>query len=334
MAEGIWEPYYWLQNEKGKEKGKEKGEMTVEKKRHRCMVESKEMWERKKAFAVKELMKKGYQKIIVVGQGAFSVVFRVWDDKQKCFWACKISETSEMAVKEAEMLQRIRHPLFPKYKTSWESHGYFFLLMEYVCGSNIRELCKRRKQFTQRQAVCISLELARGLLFLHEWEEPIVFRDVKPENVMIRQDGSIKLVDMGCATSLNVKQYMAGSKGYAAPEQFDEMPNAGFASDVYALGKLLFFMITGLESNDCLPEWRHVGRTKRIAPGLLQLIQRATRQECQERIPDMRVFIEYLVICERKHSVKWIWEGIKNIFFEKEIVDFYYIQNIRRGIDI
>lgn len=298
------------------------------------MSENKNMWEWEKAFVITELVRKGYRNISFVGQGAFSVVLRAWDDRQSCFWACKVSEISEVAVKEAEMIQRIHHPLFPKYKTSWESHGYFFLVMEYVCGSTVRELCKRRKKFTQRQAVRIALELAQGLLFLHEWKLPVVFRDIKPENVMIRQDGTVKLVDMGCATLISEKQCVAGSKGYSAPEQFEEMPHAGAESDVYALGRLLLFLVTGVEPGSGLHGQADAADWKLVSHKLRRLIQQTIRQERQNRVPDMRVFIKYLTEYEKKTLFYRVRDMTKSILCRKEIVDFYYIQNIRRGIDI
>lgn len=297
------------------------------------MSENRIVWENDKAFVIKELERKGYRKISFVGQGTFSVVLRVWDDKQCCFWACKVSETSEAAVKEAGMLQRIHHPLFPKYKTSWEKQGYFFLVMEYVCGSNVRELCKKRKQFTQRRAVSIALELAQGLLFLHEWKLPIVFRDVKPENVMIRQDGTVKLVDMGCATLISERQCVAGSKGYSAPEQFEKIPHAGAESDVYALGRLLVFMVTGAENDSCLSVQKDEVDWKRFSPKLRRLIQQTITPERQNRVPDMRIFIKYLTSYEKQGLFDRGRAMTKSILCRKEIVDFYYIQNIRRGID-
>lgn len=286
-------------------------------------------------FAENELKRKGYSGISLVGQGAFSVVFRVWDTGKNCFWACKISYASEMAENEAGMLKRIRHPLFPKYERSWQCRGYFFLMMEYICGSNIYKLCKQRKQFTQKQAVRVALELAQGLLFLHEREWPILFRDIKPENVMIRQDGRIKLVDMGCATLMNEKQCIAGSKGYSAPEQFVKMHYVGAESDVYALGMLLMFMLTG-QGNADFEKIVKGGAGKdgrQISNGLWALVKQATKTECQNRIPDMRVFIQKLKIYEKRHSFWYVWEDIRCFPFRAEIVDFYYVQNIRRGID-
>lgn len=290
-------------------------------------------WEQRIRLAEEDLKQKGYRGITVVGQGAFSIVFRMWDNMQKCYWACKVSVLSQMAEREAEMLRNMQHPIFPKYKASWQRQGFMFLQMEYIFGYNIRELCKRRTQFTQGQAVQIALELARGIAFLHERDLPVLFRDIKPENVMIRQDGRVKLVDMGCAVLQNESTNIAGSLGYSAPEQFSKLQKIGKESDVYALGRLLLFLLTGQESNWRQEERKMIEWGKGISSGLKRLVKQATKLECQRRIPDMRIFEKRLSIYEEKSFFKRGFKNIKSSLFCEEIVDFYYIQNIRRGID-
>ena len=214
---------------------------------------------------------------ILLGKGAFSQVYRVTNEATGELAVCKITSRPELAKGEAQLLQKIRHPLFPKYLGQRQEAGRYFLYMEYICGCELRQYVERRGSLSPERAVEIVLELAQGLNYLHEQPEPVIFRDVKPENVMIQQDGRVRLVDVGCAyVSGTGDGSRAGTKGYAAPEQLLEDVELGRESDVYALGKLLEYMLKG---------------RKRISKDLLQLIKRATRENPRQRIPDMRTFM-------------------------------------------
>ena len=286
------------------------------------------MWDQESLFILQELRKKGYEKIEPVGEGAFSVVLRVWDRRQCCHYACKVSRLSVMAKREAHFLEQLRHPVFPLYRTAWESGQCFFLVMEYIFGSTVGELCEKRGGFTQRAAVNILLELSEGICYLHERDNPIFFRDIKPENVMIRQDGRVKLVDLGCAWEQGEKMNVAGSRGLSAPEQFERGAVVGAESDVYALGRLLLFLLTGRSGGTTVTEQMGCGRKKQISPKLLQLIQKATGCERQKRIPDVKTLIKQLSLVDK--NCLYLSKKEKK---RAEIGDFYYMQNIRKGMD-
>ncbi|MBE5882993.1 MAG: serine/threonine protein kinase [Lachnospiraceae bacterium] len=282
-----------------------------------------------------ELESRGYKEAQIIGKGAFSKVWRVWDSMQGCYQVCKISPAGAMAEREAQMLRCMAHPLFPQYVSDWTSADKHYLIMEYVCGSNLGELLVRRGRFSQRQAVYIAMEVAQGLSFLHERSEPILFRDVKPDNVMLRQDGRVKLVDVGCACLLKEGNTLAGSRGYSAPEQFMRGGGTGEESDVYALGALLYYMLTGdrlhevtFRSKDCKRMY-HSG----ISYGLIRLIEQAMKEERQCRIPDMGVFIKKLTEYQGKRVWKREYKDRIAQLCGIDVSDYFYVQNIRRGMD-
>lgn len=275
---------------------------------------------------IKELENKGYANISLIGRGGFSDVVRMWDRKRNCFLACKISCACEMAEREAAMLKMLQSPVFPRYIESFEKNEKYYLVMEYICGSTLRELQNRRGRFTQRQAVRIAMELAQGLFYLHKRSEPIIFRDIKPDNVMLRQDGRVKLIDVGCAGLLQEGGSLAGSKGYSAPEQFCREESIGVESDVYALGKLLYYMLTGEEGRENL-------YYRGISWGLIQLVEQATQSDRQKRIPDMHVFLQQLELYREKKSIKSRWNDMKALLHGKEIAHYCYIQNVQKGMD-
>lgn len=264
----------------------------------------------------------------MLGKGAFSEVYRVKDDAAGAFWVCKVSSQVELAEHEAELLGKVNHPLFPKYRGRglWQDRHY--LLMEYVCGGTLGDYVRKRGSLSVGRAVEIAMELAEGLCYLHEQSETIIFRDIKPENVMVQMDGKIRLVDLGCACVAGRAEYgRAGSPGYAAPEQLAEGCSVGAESDVYGLGKLLYFMLTGKEMcGGRMEKCRH------IPGGLMRLLYRATRQEPRKRIPDMRSFIQQLAVYEKGGSVPGRLKSRSLSVNGGRESAFYYEKNISKGV--
>lgn len=296
----------------------------------------------------KELWERGYHLLFCIGKGGFSSVYCVRDKKTQECYACKISEQSRMAEKEAALLKELEHPLFPRYISHWISENRVYLLMEYIPGSNLRKMAERRGAFSRRQVVRIGMELAEGLEFLHERSCPIIFRDMKPENVILREDGRIKLVDVGCAYQLcrevengggrgsqAVVKTMAGSKGYAPPEQFSLEEIPGRESDVYALGRLLQYLLAPKRNKAAEGQGKkrkmHCRRCSWKEKRLAKLLEQAVEEERKKRIPDMRSFLLQLAQCGEEN--KYCRAGWKRWMRRRKQgeMEFYYVQNVRKG---
>lgn len=248
----------------------------------------------------KALAVRGYEVIRFLGEGAFSTVVLVGKqaltqhqharerrggmqaESLSDSAACKISNQTGLALREAEILAGIEHPLFPQYLGVWQEGEKVYLLMEYVSGSNLEALLTRRGSFSEKQIVRIGLELAEGLKYLHELPEPILYRDLKPANILLRQDGRVKLLDLGCACTTGRQTALAGTPEYAAPEQLKSGSVLTAASDVYGLGKTLQAM---------------AGR--KCGKGLKQVIAACIKDSPRERIPDMRGVISALASLEK-----------------------------------
>lgn len=232
---------------------------------------------------IEQLARNGYHTVRLLGQGAFSQVLLIQQQGTDMLFACKVSDRQALAHREGRLLEVVDHPLFPRFYELWDEGESTFLLMEYVCGSSLEELLRRRGALSQAQTARIGMGLAEGLRFLHQLPDPILYRDVKPANIMIRQDGRAKLLDMGCACELRHPDgARAGTPGYAAPEQLEEGGILSFASDVYGLGRTLE-VIAG----------------KNCAGKLGRVINACTAEKPQQRIPDMQGVITSLApLCE------------------------------------
>lgn len=188
----------------------------------------------------RSLENRGYIVRGILGRGAFSKVYSVEERGTERRAACKISENTKLLKREEEILKKLKHPLFPGYYTSWQEGEVGFLLMEEVSGENLAELIRQGGKLSVYQIAELGLELAEGLLYLHESRPAVLFRDVKPENIMLRKDGSVKLLDFGCACKQDTDdRTRAGTPGFSAPEQFMEGGKQTCLCDVYGLGRTL-----------------------------------------------------------------------------------------------
>lgn len=281
-----------------------------------------------------ELAQHGYTAPTFLGKGAASCVWRVWDENKACFLACKISAAGKRAEREADMLKGLQHPAFPQYRQAWSRENTHFLVMEYVPGKNLREIVRRRGHLSEKQAVRIAMELAEGLIFLHERSVPVLFRDIKPENVMLRQDGRVKLIDVGCACREGDSLTIGGSRGYGAPEQFVQAGCPGVESDVYAMGKLFAYMLTGQEEGQPGTEgYPRDSRWKGVSRGLRRLIEEAVCVERRMRVPDMRTFLQRLSVYDGAHPLRRVSADWQAKIRRGRAADFYYVQNVRRGME-
>lgn len=275
------------------------------------------------------LLALGYENQGLVGQGAFSRVYRVREKETGIVFACKISGEQEMLTREAYFLKQTDHPLFPKFHEIAYRNGKGLLFLEYVRGVSLNVLVARRGKLSERQIVRIGAALAEGLCYLHERQNPVLFRDVKPENIIIKQDGGVKLLDLGSVGELyGGRKVITGTPGYAAPEQMEE-GEAGFYSDVYAVGRVMYFMGTGKKtySENTSNIWEGV----KLHRGVKHLIEDCIRRDACERIPDMRYLLRRLK--PYAEGQKWkIWRLEKNVWFRGDIITEYtFQQNIHKN---
>ena len=152
-------------------------------------------------------------------------------------------------VSEAETLSQLRHPNLPDISDFFEEEGQLYLVMEYVDGENLAEHVRRRGALDEREAFRIGRTLLGILAYLHQHQPPIIFRDLKPENVMITRTGRVKLIDFGLARRFapdkRADTLPSGSVGYAAPEQWEDSGQTDARSDIYAWGATLVYLLTG-----------------------------------------------------------------------------------------
>lgn len=157
----------------------------------------------------------------------------------------------ELAEREATVLASLRHPGLPHYIEHFEENGALYLVMEKIEGETLQARRKRGAGLDQEQVLRLLRETADCLRYLHGQAPPVVHRDIKPGNVILRPDGSYCLVDFGSVRDRLKPEggsTVVGTFGFMPPEQFQG--RAGPGSDVYAVGATALSLLTGREPED------------------------------------------------------------------------------------
>lgn len=154
---------------------------------------------------------------------------------------------------EAKMLQGLRHPRIPRIYADFKDEGKHYLVMDFVRGEDLEDILKREGKVPEKQALEWASQIFDVLSYLHNQNPPIIFRDMKPSNVMIERDSQVKMIDFGIAKVFQSSQRgtQIGTPGYAPPEQYQGL--ATVQSDIYALGATLHHMLTGRDPRDQMP---------------------------------------------------------------------------------
>ncbi|MDE7360088.1 MAG: serine/threonine protein kinase [Lachnospiraceae bacterium] len=197
-----------------------------------------------------------YRIIKTLGQGGEGSVYLAEDENLGRHVAVKRlregeGESGERIREEAIFLRDLRHPMLPVVYELLCEDGWY-LVMEYVEGVSLHNYIKKQGSVGEEQARLWAAALLDVLTYLHTRETPVIYRDLKPDNIMVCRGGSLKLVDFGAAGLRSFgeegRARMAFSAGFAAPEQRGEDGRgirADERSDLYAFGKTLYYMVTG-----------------------------------------------------------------------------------------
>jgi hypothetical protein len=157
----------------------------------------------------------------------------------------------ELAEREARVLSTLSHPNLPVYIEHFEEDGALYLVMEKIEGESLASLRRRRANLAQADVARFLADAGDVLSYLHSRVPPIIHRDIKPGNVILRRDGSFAFVDFGSVREQLKPEggsTVVGTFGYMAPEQFQGRALRG--SDVYAVGATALSLVTGREPED------------------------------------------------------------------------------------
>ncbi|MHB8955259.1 MAG: serine/threonine-protein kinase [Pirellulaceae bacterium] len=195
----------------------------------------------------------------LIGQGGMGAVYRARQKTLDRLVALKILPPqvgqdpafAERFTREAQALARLAHPNIVMVFDFGQTNGYFFFLMEYVDGVNLRQSLEAGR-LTPEQALTIVPQVCEALQYAHD--QGIVHRDIKPENVLLDKRGRVKIADFGLAKllgrsggrlSLTGTDQVMGTPHYMAPEQMEKPLSVDHRADIYSLGVVFYELLTG-----------------------------------------------------------------------------------------
>jgi hypothetical protein len=211
-----------------------------------------------------------YEVLAVLGQGGSGITYRASDRvthtqvalKELSLRGLNDWKKLELFERESQILESLDHPGIPQYADAFQidtaDDRYFYLVQDLAEGPSLAELVAAGERFPEAEVQCIAVEILQILQYLQGLNPPIIHRDIKPQNIIRRQDGRIFLVDFGAVQTVYRETVAFGSTvvgtyGYMAPEQF--RGQAQPATDLYGLGATLLHLLTHRNPGD-LPEKR------------------------------------------------------------------------------
>ncbi|MCB0203490.1 MAG: protein kinase [Anaerolineae bacterium] len=249
-----------------------------------------------------------------LGTGGFGAVYQVADQRLPgTYWAVK--EMSDAAIvdpgekaravkafqQEAQLLARLAHPNIPKVTDSFEENSKHYIVMEYVHGDTLENrLLRQQVPCAEHEVRQWAEQLCDVLTYLHGQNPPIVFRDLKPANIMVTPQGQIKLIDFGIARLFKPGRSLdtepLGTPGFAPPEQWGKSQTDA-RSDVYSLGVVLHHLLT---LHDPANTPFRLPSVRQLRPGVSvqfdQVIARATQPNMQQRFQSVADFQQALSV--------------------------------------
>lgn len=239
-----------------------------------------------------------YEILKEIGHGGMSVVYLAMDKRLNKQWAIKELQKKardanneiviQSAIAEANMIKKLDHPALPRIVDIIDEQDVIYVVMDYIEGETLDYVVNQYGAQSQEQVIDWAKQLCQVLHYLHTRTPPIIYRDMKPANVMLKPDGNLKVIDFGIAReykSSNLQDTIClGTRGYAAPEQFGGQGQTDARTDIYCLGATLYHLVTG--HNPAEPPYeiypiRHWN--SQLSGGLENIIEKCTQLNPNDR---------------------------------------------------
>ena len=267
-----------------------------------------------------------YKILNKIGQGGMSIVYLAMNERANKQWAIKevrkdgtkdYEVVKQGLIAETDILKRLNHPHLPSIIDVIDCDDTFLIVMDYIEGRGLDYWLKKEGAQPQERVVEWAKQICDVLGYLHSRKPPIIYRDLKPSNVMLKPDGQIMIIDFGTAREFKDQSVedtkCLGTQGYAAPEQYGGHGQTDARTDIYNLGATMYHLLTG--HNPCLPPYEMYPIRKwnpALSSGLEEIILKCTQrnpndryQSCAELMYALEHFNELDSEYRKKQKHKW-----------------------------
>ncbi len=250
-----------------------------------------------------------YKILSEIGRGGMSVVYMAINEKANKTWAVKeVRKDGRMdfnivrqgLLAEIDTLKRLSHPNLPSIVDLIEDESSFIIVMDYIEGRSLDKIIAEAGVQDEALVVEWAKQLCDVLGYLHSQTPPIIYRDMKPANVMLKPNGSIMVIDFGTAKNYEIEYGETtgiGTVGYAAPEQYigSGLGRTDARTDIYCLGMTLYYLLTNIDPCKNLISDKSVRAVNpALSHGLDAIIKKCTEfqpadryQSCAELMYDL-----------------------------------------------
>ena len=238
-----------------------------------------------------------YEILKEIGHGGMSTVYLAMDKNLNKQWAvkeiCKVgNDEHEQAVVnsllvEADLMKRLDHPALPRIVAIINTQETICIVMDYIEGETLESILTKYGAQSEETVVEWALQLCDVLSYLHSQKPPIIYRDMKPGNIMLKPEGNLKVFDFGIAREYKEQSLadttVLGTKGYCPPEQYGSRQTDA-RSDIYALGMTMHHLLTGKDPRTPGYEYASIRQYRPELSGSLErIIDKCTALDPEQR---------------------------------------------------
>lgn len=260
------------------------------------------------------------------GQGGMSVVYMALNERANKTWAIKeirkdgtqnYEVVKQGLIVETDMLKRLNHPHLPSIIDVIDREGSFLIVMDFIEGRTLSDVLKEYGAQPQESVIDWAKQLCDVLGYLHSRTPAIIYRDMKPSNIMLKPDGNVVLFDFGTAReykSQNLEDTVClGTRGYAAPEQYGGQGQTDARTDIYCLGATMYHLLTGHNPSEPPYEMYPIRHwNPELSGGLEAVILKCTQKNPIDR---------YQSCAELLYALDHYWET-DTVYRKKQVSNF------------
>lgn len=233
-----------------------------------------------------------YEIIKVLGEGGMGRVYLARNIKLDTLWAIKqVSKKTDSKfdlLAEPNILKKLKHPALPRIFDILEDEQNIYIIEDYIEGVSLDQALKTNGKYPEAVVVDWAKQICDVYQYLHAQKpNPVIYRDMKPGNLIVDSEEKVKLIDFGIAREYKEEsegdtQYI-GTRGYAAPEQYGKSQSDA-RTDIYSLGITLYHLVTGKSPNEPPYEIKPVRQfNKKLSRGIEHIIKKCTQQDPANR---------------------------------------------------
>ena len=248
-----------------------------------------------------QLFDNKYKILRILGQGGMGRVYLAENIKLGTLWAVKeISKKTDSKINflaEPNILKKLNHPTLPKIFDIMEDDENIYIIVDYIEGTSLDKKLTEAGKFSEGLVIDWAKQLCDALIYLHAlMPNPIIYRDMKPSNIVLTCNGNIKLIDFGIAREFKKEcesdTIYIGTRGYAAPEQYGA-GQTSVRTDIYSLGVTLYHLITGRSPNEPPFEIKPVRFfDKSLSREIEEIIYKCTRPDPAQRYQSVQELLD------------------------------------------